>query len=175
GELVHVVHLITLLNSADWEECRNFVPRDSGTGRRVTETRATRRFLTFLVGEEMCAVDLDRIDRVAEKSNIADLPGGGLGRIIGMVDVGGSITPVVDLRRALGVENRPDGDCALVVVHVDSYRWALVVDSLDRILDIPVATIEAVASSGDGFVSQIGRLDGRLISILTLDPLREAA
>ena len=91
----------------------------------------------------------------------------------GVVQIKGEVAPVLDLRRALGY---PQSDtAAYVVVRVDGSAWALVVDKVDRVIEIQERDITPVRNNETDFVNEIGRLNGELVSLLSLDPLARAA
>ncbi|MBY0430737.1 MAG: chemotaxis protein CheW [Rhodospirillales bacterium] len=172
--MVYVIDLDGVVPPPLWERCRSYLPRDTGLARKANATVETRRFLTFHLGREVCAVELDRVQRVVPFSGAGMTPvKGGRNHVTGMIDVGGTVTPVVDLRRIFGAEAASLGEAAsLVVVREGDEHWGLVVDRLERIAELPVSMIEPAGSASVGFVGEIGRLSETLVSILTLEPLR---
>jgi chemotaxis signal transduction protein len=62
-----------------------------------------------------------------------------------------------------------------VVVRVDGAPWALIVDKIDRVIEIPEKDITAVRTQQSDYLTEVGRLDGELISLLSLEPLASSA
>jgi chemotaxis signal transduction protein len=58
---------------------------------------------------------------------------------------------------------------------VDGAPWALIVDKIDRVIEIPEKDITAVRTQQSDYLTEVGRLDGELISLLSLEPLANSA
>jgi len=133
---------------------------------------AVRRMLAFRLGSERCALPLAMVDRVEEYSRSVDLPEGDVS-LSGVIQIKGEIAPVIDLRNMLGVE--PLETSSYVVVRVDDEPWALIVDRIERVIDIEERNITPVRNQQNDYLNEVGKLDGDLISIITLAPLTLAA
>lgn len=133
---------------------------------------AVRRMLAFRLGSERCALPLAMVDRVEEYSRSVDLPEGDVS-LSGVIQIKGEIAPVIDLRNMLGVE--PLETSSYVVVRVDDEPWALIVDKIERVIDIEERNITPVRNQQNDYLNEVGKLDGDLISIITLAPLTLAA
>jgi chemotaxis signal transduction protein len=62
-----------------------------------------------------------------------------------------------------------------VVVRVDNEPWALIVDRIERVIDIEERNITPVRNQQNDYLNEVGKLDGGLISLITLAPLTLAA
>jgi purine-binding chemotaxis protein CheW len=133
---------------------------------------AVRRMLSFRLGSERCALPLAMVDRVEEYSRSVDLPEGD-NNLSGVVQIKGEIAPVIDLRSMLGVH--PLETSSYVVVRVDGEPWALIVDRIERVIDIEEQNITPVRNQQNDYLNEVGKLDGELISLITLAPLTLAA
>jgi purine-binding chemotaxis protein CheW len=133
---------------------------------------AVRRMLSFRLGSERCALPLALVDRVEEYSPSVDLPDGDKS-LSGVIQIKGEIAPVIDLRSMLGV--KPIETSSYVVVRVDNEPWALIVDRIERVIDIEEANITPVRNQQNDYLNEVGKLDGELISLITLAPLTLAA
>lgn len=174
GRMTGLVSVKSLLPSDRMEQYRRYLRQhgeDSGIMAEI-QAQSVRRLLAFKLGEERCALALSSVDRVEEYVNPVDLPEGDA-MFSGVVQIKGEVAPVLDLRRVLGY---PEADAAAyVVVRVDGRPWALVVDRVDRVIEIQERDITPVRSSETDFVAEIARLNGELVSLLTLDSLARAA
>jgi purine-binding chemotaxis protein CheW len=144
---------------------------------KTTEVRrATRRLLTFRLGREHCAMPLEWVDRVEEGRQQTRVPEGD-SVLAGVVQIQGEVAPLVDLRLETGLQAQgPSGqDPVYLVVRIDGSRWALLVDRVDHVVELPETDIEPVHSSSSDYIAAVARLNGRLLSIITLEPLRQAA
>jgi purine-binding chemotaxis protein CheW len=133
---------------------------------------AVRRMLSFRLGSERCALPLALVDRVEEYTVSVDLPEGD-NSLSGVIQIKGEIAPVIDLRRMLGVQ--PVETSSYVVVRVDDEPWALIVDRIERVIDIEESNITPVRNQQNDYLNEVGKLDGELISLITLAPLTLAA
>lgn len=133
---------------------------------------AVRRMLSFRLGSERCALPLGLVDRVEEYSPSVDLPEGD-NSLSGVIQIKGEIAPVIDLRKMLGVQAIETS--SYVVVRVDNEPWALIVDRIERVIDIEESNISPVRNQQNDYLNEVGKLDGELISLITLAPLTLAA
>lgn len=130
--------------------------------------QAVRRMLAFRLGAERCALDLSSVDRVEEYVPAVDLPEGDES-LSGVIQIKGEIAPVLDLRTMLSLT--PLETSSYVVVRVDGAPWALIVDRIERVIEIPEKDITPVRTQQSDYLTEVARLDGSLISLLSLDPL----
>ena len=147
---------------------RRLLPTRQNKGREAAEaTGLVRRLLTFRLGTELAALDVARIERVAEYKEPEPLPAGHSPWITGMVEIGGQVLAAADLRMAMGmpVAGAPLPN-AYLVVRLSGGSWALAVDQPGRLVSLPISAISPAATSGQDVVVEIGRLDGTLIAIL---------
>ena len=136
------------------------------------ELKSVRRLLSFRLGGERCALPLSLVDRVEEYGSAVSLPEGD-DTLAGVVQIKGEVAPVLDMRDMLGVEA---GDTsAYVVVRIQGAPWALVVDKVDRVIEIAEKDITPVRTNQNDYLTEVGRLDGELVSLLSLEPLSRAA
>ena len=136
------------------------------------EMRSVRRLLSFRLGHERCALPLASVDRVEEFSPSVNLPQGD-DSLAGVVQIKGEVAPVLDMRDMLGVTK--SGQPVYVVVRVNGAVWALIVDKVDRVIEIPEKDISPVRTSENDYLTEVGRLNGELISLLSLEPLSRMA
>jgi purine-binding chemotaxis protein CheW len=136
------------------------------------ELKSVRRLLSFRLGGERCALPLSLVDRVEEYGSAVNLPEGD-DTLAGVVQIKGEVAPVLDMRDMLGVKA---GDTsAYVVVRIQGAAWALVVDKVERVIEIAERDITPVRTNQNDYLTEVGRLDGELVSLLSLEPLSRAA
>lgn len=174
GRMTGLIALSGLLNEHQMGNYRRYLSRHSLEQAVMAEThgQSIRRLLAFKLGQERCALALSSVDRVEDYVDPVDLPEGDE-LFSGVVQIKGEVAPVLDLRKTLGYA--PGETAAYVVVRVDGAAWALVVDKVDRVIEIDERDITPVRNAQTDFVAEIGRLDGELISLLSLSPLAKAA
>ena len=91
--------------------------------------------------------------------------------IKGVINLRGSVLPVIDLKQRLGLEETPyTDDTRIVTVTVDDLHVGMLVDAVTEVLTLTAKPIDAKkAVNGKEltkFLSGIGNIDGRLIIIM---------
>ena len=101
------------------------------------------RYLTFQLGSETCCVDILHVQEIRGYSvptRIANAPPA----VKGVLNLRGSIVPVVDLRQVFGLADvRHDAVTATIVIAVGQRRAGVVVDSVADVLELQPEQISA--------------------------------
>lgn len=95
--------------------------------------------------------------------------------IKGVINLRGSVLPVIDLKRRLGLEDTPyTSNNRIVIVQYEDVSVGMLVDSVTEVRTIKgedfdtTRSITASNDSGSRFISGIGKVDGRLIIHLNI-------
>ena len=96
--------------------------------------------------------------------------------IKGVINLRGSVLPVIDLKQRLGLMDAPYTEkTRIVTVTVDELHVGMLVDAVTEVITIdskPVDTKKAVNNRENArFLSGIGNMDGRLIILLNLEEI----
>ena len=96
--------------------------------------------------------------------------------IKGVINLRGSVLPVIDLKQRLGLEETPyTDDPRIVTVTVDDLHVGMLADAATEVLTLTAKPIDAKkAVNGKEltkFLSGIGNIDGRLIIMLNLEEI----
>ena len=138
------------------------------------------QYLTFALGGEMFAVGILNVKEIIEYGNLTQIP---LmpSFIRGVINLRGSVVPVIDLAaRFGGAPSTPGRRSCIVIVEVrgnDSVRHdiGVLVDAVSEVLDIPPAEIEPPPSFGAriraDFIFGMGKVGGKFVVILEIDQL----
>lgn len=178
GRVTPMIDVDSLIDRGAAEALAPFVPRLAERAHGSAATgEAARKLLLFRAAGETCAIPSHSLVRVARHRAITPVPAGG-DRVAGIVDIGGTIMPVVDLRTRL--DGHPDspadngvmpaGSGVIIVAQHEQQKWALLVERVDRLAEIPLSAIRP-AGEASPFVSAIGRLDDQLVTILNVAAL----
>lgn len=115
---------------------------------RAERTPNDRAALVFRVGREWLALPAAMIDSVAPQSPGHRLPHRSGGALLGVVNVGGKLLPLVSLATLLGIDERDAPKASgrhtfarLLVLNSDGQAFALPVADLHGILRYPSATL----------------------------------
>ncbi len=96
--------------------------------------------------------------------------------IKGVINLRGSVLPVIDLKKRLGLQQAPYTDSTrIVIVQVEDISVGMIVDAVTEVLTIDAEHIDATKSISDSdnsrFINGIGKIDDRLIIMLNLDEI----
>ena len=94
--------------------------------------------------------------------------------IKGVINLRGSVLPVIDLKRRIGLEDAPYTDATrIVIMKIGEFSIGMIVDAVTEVLTISGRDINPAKDVSDStsnrFVSSIGNIDARLIIMLNLD------
>lgn len=96
--------------------------------------------------------------------------------IKGVINLRGSVLPVIDLKRRIGLEDAPYTDATrIIIMKIGEFSIGMIVDAVTEVLTISGRDINAAKDVSDStsnrFVSSIGNIDARLIIMLNLDEI----
>ncbi|MDY6269259.1 MAG: chemotaxis protein CheW [Selenomonadaceae bacterium] len=96
--------------------------------------------------------------------------------IKGVINLRGSVLPVIDLKQRLGLEETPyTDDTRIVTVTVGDLHVGMLVDAVTEVLTLTAKPLDPKkAINGKDltkFLSGIGNIDGRLIIMLNLEEI----
>jgi purine-binding chemotaxis protein CheW len=143
------------------------VPACAAADAAPTELARGRRFLSFSVGDQLCAVPLSAVDRIHTPRSSIRLPKGMAPGIDGAIEIGGRVIPLTDGRRWLSLPERDRPPAAHVVLHHAGERRVLSVDAVHRVITIAE---QDILSTGDADqpIAAVGRAGGRSVAILSM-------
>ncbi|GAX89023.1 chemotaxis protein CheW [Effusibacillus lacus] len=126
------------------------------------------------VREEEYALDVNQVLSIERIQNIRPLPHTEA-YMAGIMQLRGSVIPVVDLKIWLGFEQSEDGNedqKRIVVTESNGKRLGVIVDAATDVIDIKDELIQTVEmQQGAQEVNHVANLDGRLILMLNIPNL----
>lgn len=135
------------------------------------------QFLTFTLGEEVFALEIDRVREVMDFTAVTKVP-----RtpeyMRGVINLRGVVVPVVDLRLKLGMARteKSVNTCIIITeVTVDGERQVIgaMADSVQEVLDLETSQIEPPPRIGTHlnteFLKGMGKHNDRFVIILDMD------
>jgi len=135
------------------------------------------QYLTFILGEELFAIDVVKVREVLDYSYITNVPGTP-DYLRGVINLRGSVIPVVDMRLKFGMEmtHQRAGTCIVVLeIKMDDETVIIgaLADSVKEVLEIENELIEPAPRLGtkfnNKFLHGIGKLENKFIMILNID------
>lgn len=134
------------------------------------------QYLTFMLGDEVYALDVTHVREVLEVIPITPLPRSSE-HMRGVINVRGSVVPVLDLRLRFGLSKTENTiNTCIVVLDVtfgsSSVVLGAIVDSVQEVVDFDATQIEPAPRIGTGVGNQyllgIGKRDEKFILILDI-------
>ncbi len=143
-----------------------------GLERSTEEAGNLRQLLTFLIGDEEYALDIETIREIIKPREVTDLPRVP-GFILGIISLRGIIIPIYDLKQRLRLGTSALTASSRIVVCQQADRVVgLLVDSISQVMRIPLRNIEpppAVLSGIDrDLIEGVGRYQGKMMILLHL-------
>ena len=136
-----------------------------------------RQYLTFKLCEEMFALDVVQVREVLDVTTITKVPCAA-GFMRGVINVRGSVVPVVDLRAKFGmpaIETTVDTRIVVMEIVLDGDTTVLgaMADSVRDVMDMSQDHIEPAPKIGakldTQFIKGIGKYNDEFIIVLDID------
>lgn len=130
----------------------------------------TTKFLIFQSDSLLFGVDASTVVEIITNHSVTKLPMVP-DYVSGIINLRGLIIPIIDIRRRLGKPVQLD--CCIIVINVYGTQVGVLVDLVDRMVDIPDGTILPVpAKNSQEMISGMSSLpDGGTMLVLDCDLL----
>jgi purine-binding chemotaxis protein CheW len=135
------------------------------------------QYLTFKLDDEIFTVDVSRVREILELKTIIKIPKTP-DFMIGVINLRGSVVPVVDMRLKFGMEKTENTiDTCIIVMEIllGAERTVLgaLADSVQEVIELEPGQIEPAPKIGTNlkteFIKGIGKKDALFIIILDID------
>ena len=131
--------------------------------------------VAFKLRDEEYGVNIFQVQEINDMSNITRVPFAA-SFIKGVINQRGSVMPVIDLKKRLGIEETPyTKSTRIVTVIVGDLQVGMLVDSVTEVLTIRSKLVDPKKTVSDKamekFLSGIGNIDGRLVTMLNLEEI----
>ena len=133
------------------------------------------KYMTFRIGRQDYGVDIVKVQDITCYSAIIPMPGAP--HLKDLVDLGGTIVPIVHLTTATVDEEAGDRFRIVIVVHADGKVAGLLVDGIAEILHVGKVDSDETPLAPEverRYISGVGRVDDRLIALVDVDRVLEA-
>lgn len=132
-----------------------------------------KQLCTFRLDGMPFGVEVHRVQEVLRHLAITRVPLAS-SVVAGLINLRGQIVTAIDLRRRLGLRERPDGaePMNVVVRHADGIA-SLLVDEIGEVIEVDEASFEPAPSTLRGAVREmipgVYKLDSQLLSLLDVE------
>jgi purine-binding chemotaxis protein CheW len=133
----------------------------------------SQQFCTFILQEEFFGVPVQQVQEVIRYQEMTRLP---LASevVSGLINLRGQIVTAIDLRRCLGMGDRPPGELPMnVVVRTGDGPVSLLVDDIGDVIEVSADAYEATPQNmrlqQKEMLDGVYKLDGRLLLVLNTE------
>ena len=131
------------------------------------------QFLTFSLGEEEYGVDILKVQEIKGYVPTTRIPNSPPD-VVGVLNLRGTIVPIVDLRRKFGLDSVEYNQfTAIVVVVVRRRVMGVIVDSVSEVVNIPPSDIQPAPDFGvsmsTNMLQGLAKRGDSLITLLEID------
>lgn len=146
---------------------------------QLTTTHTTNKYLTFVLATEEYAVDILRVQEIKGWSKVTKIPNTPH-YICGVINLRGTIVPIVDLRSRFGLEHLEYGLMTVVVVvkvlsNAKERIMGVVVDAVSDVYDVSDSDIKPPPDFGTvisiEFVRGLATVEEKMVIVLDIDRL----
>lgn len=133
------------------------------------------QLVTFKLGKEEFGVDIFKVREINKMMSITKVPNAP-SFVEGVVNLRGSVTPIIDLRARLGLQvSEVTEKTGIVVAELTDTTIGLIVDEVKEVLRIPADITEPppalVAGVHSEFITSVAKLENRLLILLDLSKI----
>lgn len=135
------------------------------------------QLVTFRLGREEFGFDILKVREINKMTAVTRVPGSP-DFMEGIMNLRGSVIPVINLRKLMGMESRDNTkETSIIVIDIPGYTFGFIVDAVSEVLRIPVSVTEpppAITSTErTGYVTSVAKLDDRLLFLLDIGRMTE--
>ncbi|QDU64744.1 Chemotaxis protein CheW [Planctomycetes bacterium Pan216] len=140
---------------------------------QVTTGGATRQVVGFHLGDEQYGIEITKIQEIILVGEITRIPHVPV-YIEGLINLRGSVIPIIDLRKRFGIEARAmTDDTRIIVVNVRNKTIGTIVDAVNEVIRISHEQIDpappTITSMGREHIAGLAKLDQRLLILLEIE------
>ncbi|SFP74889.1 chemotaxis protein CheW [Salibacterium halotolerans] len=133
------------------------------------------KVIVFQLKDEEYAIEVNDVQSIEKMQTVTRIPGVEP-YIIGVMNLRGIITPVLDLRKRFGLESRDyDEATRILVLKRDNSDIGFIVDGANDVMDIAASNIEptpeVVGGVAEEYLRGVVKLEDRLFTLLHIDKI----
>lgn len=141
--------------------------------KKETKENELLQLVTFRIGNEEFGFNIFQVREINKMMEVTQIPNS-IGAVKGVVNLRGSVIPIVSLREKLGFSELDyTTSTRIIVVEYKNNNIGFIVDEVNEVLRIESSIIEAApemtANVESAFISGIAKLESRLLILLDLD------
>ena len=133
------------------------------------------QLVVFKLGQEEYAVDIHYVQEIVKLLDITRVPKAP-NFVEGVVNLRGSIIPVMNLRKRFGLPPSENNDNnKIMMLKVNEIVAGIIVDGVSEVLHLPFSAMEpppkVIGNANEDYLEGVGKLDDRLFMYLDLNKI----
>ena len=138
-----------------------------------------QQFLTFRLGGESFSIEVSQVKEILDRTEVTKVPQTP-GYMLGVINLRGSVVPVIDLRQRFGMEavDRTRDSCIIVMelcLEGEQTVIGALADAVEEVLDMSSEDIQPPPRLGSrvnvDFIRGVGKRGEEFIMILDIDKI----
>jgi len=142
------------------------------TERQNISSADVNQYLTFSLGNEEYGVDILKVQEIKGYTTTTRVPNAPRD-VVGVLNLRGTIVPIVDLRYKFGLDSIEYNQFTAVVVMVVQNRvMGMIVDSVSEVMSISASSVQPPPDFGgisSNLIQGIAKVGEKLITLLDID------
>jgi purine-binding chemotaxis protein CheW len=138
---------------------------------------SSEQLVVFALGDDEYGVPIANVQEIIRYVPPRPIPGSP-SHVEGVLNLRGSIIPVINLQQLFGSRGAPSEDATVVVVELSDATVGVVVDEVREVMTIDLAATEpppaGIGAEGDESIRAVAKLQDRLLVVLDLVGLLES-
>ncbi|WP_373279362.1 chemotaxis protein CheW [Alkalihalobacterium bogoriense] len=131
------------------------------------------KLIIFQLKDEEYAIEVDVVQSIERMQPVTRIPRT-FPFVTGVMNLRGVITPVINLRKRFGIEEKEfDEATRILVISKDGIEMGFIVDGANDVMDVPVSKIEPTPEVVGGveaeYLRGVVKIGNRLFTLLNLD------
>ena len=130
--------------------------------------------VAFKLRDEEYGFDILNVKEIKGLTDISRVPFAS-DFIKGVINLRGSVLPVIDLKRRLALMDTPyTSDTRIIIVKSDEIEVGMIVDAVTEVITLKkehIDEVKAVSNERSHFIRGIGKMNDRLIIMLNLEEI----
>ncbi len=137
------------------------------------DNRQILKVIVFELVNKEYAIPVEYVMSIEKISTITRVPGVEP-FVMGVINLKGMITPIIDLRMRFGLEKKDyDESSRIIIISFNGFEVGLIVDSARDVLEFPTDSIEpqpaVVGIQESDFINGVVQVDKRLLILIKLE------
>lgn len=131
-----------------------------------------KQYVVFQLEDELYGVDIHQVTRIEKMMPLTRVPNAPP-FVLGVCNLRGSVIPVIELKKRLGLPSHPDENAKVIIVNIGKQLVGMIIDASVDVTSLDSSEIEPSPSLVTGvdarFIQGVAKISNRLLIILDME------